>query len=204
MNVLIFGASGATGRHLVEQALLQQYHVTACVRDPAKLNLAHHNLILVQGNVINYHAVENAIKGQDAVISALCANRPFKYDQAVVDGMANIIKAMEATHIKRLIYLSTAGVKESRNDAGFAIRYIAPKVLRTEIAGHEAREKMIKQSHLKWTIIHAPALTNGAQKKQYQSGENLKATSFLISLSRADVADFMLKQLADNNYVCKT
>ncbi len=204
MNVLIFGASGATGKHLVKQALDQQHHVTAFVRNLAKLEIKHDNLKPVQGDVIDYNAVDNAIRGHDAVISALGADSPFKYDQVVVEGMANIIKAMEANNVERLIYLSTAGVKESRKDAGFAIRYIAPKVLRTEIAGHEAREKMIRQSHLKWTIIHAPTLTNGVQKKQYQSGENLKAISFLITLSRADVADFMLKQLTDNSYLCKT
>jgi len=204
MKILIFGASGATGRHLVKQALDQQHYVTAFVRDPAKLTIEHNNLKLVQGNVINYQEVENAINGHDAVLSALGANSPFRYDQVVVDGMENIIKAMQAAKVERLIYLSTAGVKASRRDAGFAIRFIAPKLLRTEIAGHEAREKMIKQSHLKWTIIHAPALTNGEQKKEYQYGENLKATSFLVALSRADVADFMLKQLTDNSYICKT
>jgi len=204
MKILIFGASGATGRHLVKQALDQQHYVTAFVRDPAKLTIEHNNLKLVQGNVINYQEVENAINGHDAVLSALGANSPFRYDQVVVDGMENIIKAMQAAKVERLIYLSTAGVKASRRDAGFAIRFIAPKLLRTEIAGHEAREKMIKQSYLKWTIIHAPALTNGEQKKEYQYGENLKATSFLVALSRADVADFMLKQLTDNSYICKT
>jgi putative NADH-flavin reductase len=204
MNIIIFGASGKTGHHLVRQALEQGYTVTAFVRDPAKLTAKHEQLKVVQGNVSDYSTTEQAIKGQDAVLSALGANNPFKYDQAVVDGMSNIIKAMKSTGVKKLIYLSFVGVKESRKDAGFVISYIAPKILKPEIAGHEAREKMIRQSQLDWTIVQAPTLTNGPLKQKYRSGVDLRTKAFIITLSRADVADFMLKQLIDDRYICKT
>jgi putative NADH-flavin reductase len=204
MNVLIFGASGATGKHLVRQALDQQHQVTAFVRDPAKLDIRHEHLKLEVGDVINYNAVENAIRGKDAVISALGAKSPFKFDQIVVDGMRNIIKAMKKTNVERLIYLSFIGATESRKNAGFVIRYVAPRLLKTEIKGHALREQMIKESSLKWTIVHAPTLTNGPKKGQYQSDENLKTTSFVVSISRADVADFMLRQLNDKSYLNKT
>ncbi|MEO5581652.1 MAG: SDR family oxidoreductase [Saprospiraceae bacterium] len=204
MNIIIFGASGATGHELVNQALTQGHFVTAFVRNPAKLNIVHHHLKIIEGDIIHYPIVEAAIKGQDAVISSLGAASPFKFDQTVVDGVQNIIKAMEKTRISRFIYLSFVGVKESRNTAGFVIKYIAPRLLSTEIAGHEKREKMIKQSSLEWTIIRAPTLTNGKHLRQFRSGEGISSKGFTVIISRADVADFMLQQFESNNFIRKS
>jgi putative NADH-flavin reductase len=203
MHILIFGASGATGQHLVRQALDKQYFVTAFVRHTRKISIKHELLKQLQGNIIDYEVVRKAMSNQDAVISVLGAKSAFKYDQSVVDGVGNIIRAMESTGVKRFIYLSFLGVKESRKDAGFFIRHIAPKLLRTEIAGHGAREKLIRQSNLDYTIVQAPKLTNGKQKSIYKSGESLTSRAFVISLSRADTAEFMLKQLTDNDYLRK-
>lgn len=203
MNIIIFGASGKTGHELVNQALEQGHNVTAFVRKPDKLNVKHQGLNVIQGDVINYQLVEEAIKGNDAVISALGASSPFKFDQSVVDGFGNIINAMEHNHINRLIYMSFIGVKESYKNAGFVIKYITPKILSTEIAGHEAREKMIKRSQLDWTIVRPPTLTNGKLTKQIRSGENSSANGFTVTISRADVAYFMVEQLNHKAFIKK-
>ncbi len=204
MKILIFGASGATGQHLVKQALEQQHHVTAFVRNMGKLTLRHENLILAQGNIIHDETVNRAVQGQDAVFSALGAQSPFKFDQAIVDGVQNIIDAMNRHQVKRLIYLSTIGGKDNREDFGFFVRHIAPVLLKNEIAGHEIRENMIKQSSLDYTIVQAPKLTNGKYTGKYKSGEFIKSKSFATSLSRADTAEFMLKQLTVREYIRKT
>ena len=201
MNILIFGATGKTGRHLVTQALDKGHHVTTFVRDPAKLTIRHERLSIIKGNVADYAKTEEAIKGHEIVLSALGAKSPFKFDPVIVQGMNNIIRSMESNGVKRLIYLSFVGVSNSRKDAGFMIRHIAPRLLKNEIAGHEAREQMIRQSRLDWTIVHAPKLTNGPSEKRYRNGINLKSKSFVTSLSRADVADFMLQQITDNKYI---
>ena len=203
MIILIFGASGKTGQHLVSQALDKGNIVTAFVRNPDKIKMQHPNLKIVQGNVIDYEKVEEAIKGQDAVLSALGASSPFKFDQSVVDGTANIIKAMQAQHVDRLIYMSFIGVKESRKAGGFVIKYIAPTILSTEISGHEAREKMVVQSPLQWTIVRPATLTNGKQKGNYRSGEEIASKGFTATISRADVANFMLQVLNDKKYLQK-
>jgi putative NADH-flavin reductase len=203
MNILIYGASGATGHELVKQALAQRHNVTAFVRNPSKLKIKDDKLKVIQGDIINYQLVEDAVKGQDAVLSALGASSAFKYDQSVVDGVNNIIKAMEMTGVSRFIYMSFVGVKESRNTAGFVIKYIAPKLLSTEVAGHEAREKMIKASQLKWTIVRAPTLSNGKHMAQFRTGEEITSKGFTVMISRADVADFMLRELTDNNFIRK-
>lgn len=201
MKILIFGASGKTGRHLVSQALERGHCVTAFVRDPEKLSIRHEKLRVIKGDVADYSKTEEAIKDHQVVLSALGAQSPFKYDPVVVQGMNNIIRAMESNGVKRLIYLSFIGVKESRKDGGFMIRYIAPRLLKNEIAGHEAREIMIRKSKLDWTIVKAPKLTNGIAGKNYRNGLHLKANSFVASLSRADVADFMLQQITNGSYI---
>jgi putative NADH-flavin reductase len=203
MNILIFGASGATGHQLVTQALEQRHQVTAFVRNPAKFTLSHKRLRVIQGNINECESVEQAVEGHDAVLSALGANSPFTFDQALVDGLSTIINAMESARMNRLIYLSFVGVNQSRRDAGLLIRHVAPKLLRTEIAGHEARESIIRQCRLNWIIVRAPMLTNGPLTKTYRSGENLRSSSFAVRLSRADTADFMLTQLTDTRFVGK-
>jgi len=203
MKILIFGASGKTGQHLVSQALDKGHSVTAFARHPEKITIQHPSLKIAQGNVSDYDKVEEAIKGQDAVFSTLGATSPFKFDEAVVDGAANIIKAMKAQTVSRLIYISFIGVKESRNAGGFVIKFIAPRLLSTEIKGHEAREKMIQESSLQWTIIRAVTLTNGKHTGKYKSGTDITANGFTATISRADVADLMLQALTDNNSIHK-
>jgi putative NADH-flavin reductase len=202
-NVIIFGASGKTGQELTIQALAMGYIVTAFVRNPLKLKITHDNLKVIQGSISDFEKVSLAIKGQDAVLSALGAASPFKFDQSVIDGTENIIKALKIEGTSRFIYMSFIGVKESRNTSGFVIKYIAPRLLSTEIAGHEARESMIKQSGLNWVIVRAATLTNGKHTGQYRRGEGVLAKGFPVSISRADVADFMLNQVTDDSFLRK-
>jgi putative NADH-flavin reductase len=203
MQILILGASGKTGHELVKQALTQGHLVTAFVRTPSKLEITHHNLKIIQGDATDYHAVENAVKGHDAVFSTLGAASPFKYDQSTVDGLNNIVNAMETTGVNRFIYMSAINVEESRKHAGLLIRVLGTTLLRTETAGHEAREKIIRQSQLDWTLVRAGALSNRKHTGNYRSGEDIKAKRIAASISRADVADFLLRQLTDPSYMKK-
>ncbi len=201
MNIIIFGASGNTGQALVRQALAESHTVTAFVRHPEKLKVTHEKLTIIQGDVKDYAVVENAIKNQDAVLSALGVSKPLQRDPVVIEGISNIIKAMERTHVKRLIYLSFLAVNQGREEAGFVIKHIISRIVRNEIADHEEKEQMILGSPLAWTIVRPPKLTNRAGKGLYRSGETIKPKSILPTLSRADVADFMLKQLTDTTFL---
>ena len=158
---------------------------------------------LVQGDVKDYASVERAMAGQDAVLSALGVSTPLKRDPIVIDGVRNIVKAMEKTNVKRLVYLSFLGVKESREDAGFLMNHIVARIVHNEITDHEEKERLITSSRLAWTIVRPPKLTNGPLTNTYRNGEDIKPKSFIPTLSRADVADFMLRQLADNAFVRK-
>ena len=203
MNLLIFGASGRTGQELVRQALEQKHVVTAYVRHPEKLRINGDQLRVCLGDVMEYEKVEEALDGCDAVISALGAASPFRYDRSVVEGMRNIVKAMERKGIRRLIYLSAMNVVESRKNAGLVVRILSTSLLRTETAGHEDREQIIKNSKLDWTFVRPGKLSNGGLTRRYRSGGGIRATGALAQISRADVADYLLKQLTDRTWLGK-
>ena len=204
MNLLIFGASGMTGRELVRQSLAQGHIVTAFVRNPARLDVQNANLRIIQGDVSDYSLVERAVKDQDTVISALGVSQKLKSDPAVVDGVRNIIRAMEMNRVNRLIYMSFIGVRESRNNAGVLIRHLVSRFVRNEIADHELKEQLIRSSRLDWTIVRPPKLTNGSQTRKYRNGEGIRTSSLLPTMSRADVADFMLRELKERNFIRKS
>jgi putative NADH-flavin reductase len=203
VNLLIFGASGGAGRHLVEQALAQRHGVTAFVRDPARLPLVHPDLQLLRGNVLDAGTVERAMAGRDAVLVALGAPSPVRRYPALTAGLRHIVGAMERAGVSRLVYLSFIGVHDSRRLGGFFIEHVASRLLRHSIADHEENEALIRRSRLDWTIVHAPKLTNGRRTGSYRHGEAIQARSPFPAISRADVADFMLAQLDDRTYVCK-
>lgn len=203
MNILIFGASGHTGQELVAQALSDSHNVTAFVRTPGKLTITHERLKVIEGNVKDYNTVENAIKNQEAVLSTLGVSKQLKNDPIVIEGIKNIIKAMEQVNVRRFIYLSFLAVGDGRKDAGFVIKNIISRIVHNEITDHEEKERLINSSSLEFTIVRPPKLTNGLKKGLYRSGEIIKAKSILPTMSRSDVADFMLKQLTDKTFLRK-
>jgi putative NADH-flavin reductase len=201
MNLLVFGASGATGRQVVTQGLERGHTITSFVRTPAKLTIAHPQLKMVHGDVGDAAAVSNAIKGHDAVVSTLGVGAPLKHDPVVVDGVHNILRAMSDWGVRRVIYMSFIGVRDSRNAAGFVVRYIARWPLRNEIHDHEIKEGLVMNSALDWTIVRPPTLTNGPRTGKYRIGADIAANSILPTISRADVADCILQELENGAYV---
>jgi putative NADH-flavin reductase len=203
MKALIFGASGGTGRLVVETALAQNHLVTAFVRDPSKLSLSHPHLRIEQGDVGDAARVEAVVAGHDGVVSTLGVGKPLNSDPVVVTGIRNVVASMERHGVRRLVYLSFIGVSESRASAGFILRYVARFPLRHEIADHELKERVIRASQLDWTIVRPPKLTSGAALGTHRIGEDIVAGSLLPTLSRADVAAFMVRQLSDPTYTRK-
>ena len=203
MNVLVFGASGKTGREVVRQALARGFNVSAFVRDTARLPLAHANLRLVKGQITDPKAVARAIEGHPCVISTLGVGLPLRHDPVVIEGVRTIARASEHASIKRLLYMSFIGVSESRGAAGFLLKQLAGTVLRHEVADHEVKEAAVAESLVDWTIVRAPKLTNGRLTASYRVGEDIEARSPLPMMSRADVADFMLRQLSDQSFIRK-
>lgn len=204
MKLLIFGATGGTGRELVAQALEQGHVVAAFARNPAALSLNHPHLRVVKGDVLDHDSVESAIKGQDAVLSAL-GTRVLTKSTILSEGTKNIITAMEKLGVRRFICESSLGVGDSRGQLGFLYGYILiPLFLRNIFADKEIQERYIRQSKLDWVIVRPAVLTNGPRTEGYRSGFGVADKSIKGKISRADVADFMLKQLTDKRFVHKT
>lgn len=203
MKLLVFGASGKTGREVVRQALARGFDVTAFVRDTARLPLAHANLRLVKGDITDPKAVANVISGQTCVISTLGVGTPLRHDPNVIEGIRTIARAAEHASVERLVYMSFIGVSESRAAAGFLLKRLTTTLLRQEVADHEAKEAAVAESLVDWTIVRPPKLTNGRLTASYRVGEHIHARSPLPMMSRADVADFMLRQLTDQSFIRK-
>jgi putative NADH-flavin reductase len=203
MKIIIFGASGRLGKYVVQQALEAGHLVTAFVRTPSKLGIEHDALTVLQGDITHFGEVEQAIAGQEAVISVLGPTRP------LVPGMMelaakNIVSVMQAHHIKRLISITGAGVRDPQDQPGLFDR--AMKALLTLMAGEVLRDSqanvnLIRFSSLDWTIVRFPRLLDGPHTGKYRVGYVGKGSG--IKISRADGADFILKELGKNEYIHK-
>src|SRR5690606_35170919 len=126
-----------------------------------------------KGNVADPISVDDAVKGQDAVICALGAKTPFKKDRVLVEGVQHIVKAMEMHAVKRLVYLSVIAIRDHREDLGWMMNRLIPLVMHNVIEDHTRKENFILNSKLNWTIVRAPKLTNGRFTGKYRTGERL-------------------------------
>ncbi|PKN93641.1 MAG: NmrA family transcriptional regulator [Chloroflexi bacterium HGW-Chloroflexi-6] len=201
MKIIVFGASGGTGQEIVKQALEAGHEVTAFVRNPAKLAIQHPKLKMVTGDVKDTAAVENAVAGQEAVISALGPTRP------PVPGMMekaaqNIVAAMKNAGIRRLISTTGAGVRDPQDQPKLIDHLM--KGLLTLMAGEVLKDSaanvvVIRASDLDWTIVRYPRLTDGLFSGKYRVGYVGQNSG--TQLSRADGAHFVLKELVEGKFV---
>jgi putative NADH-flavin reductase len=202
MNILVFGASGATGTEVVGQASQRGHRVTAFIRSGAAPATAAHEPTIVRADVRDRDAVTTAVDGHDAVLCALGAATPLRRDPVLVEGIRTIVTSMEGKGVPRLVYLSFLGVREGRPQLSFlGRRLVAPLLMLNVVADHEAKERIIRESTLEWVIVRPPRLTNGPRRGTYRSGVGIQATSMIPRISRADVADFMLRQLEQDTWV---
>lgn len=201
MKLSLFGATGRTGKHILEQALEAGHEVTALVRSPEKLITSGDQLKVIQGNVTDAARVEEAVAGADAVISALgpTDNKP---TFTVSRGTALIIDAMEKHGVRRLVVSAGAGVEVSQDDPqfinkviGFLVRTFSKNVYEDMARTVEA----VRNSNLAWTVVRVPMLTDDPAKgnvKVAYVGKGMGAR-----ITRADMAEFMLQQVEDDAYL---
>ena len=202
MRLIIFGSTGSVGRLLVEQALQDNHLVTAFLRDPAKLTITHSNMKVIRGDVLNYQSVEKAMKDQNVVLCTLGAGSK---GNVRAEGTRNIIRAMEYHGVKRLICQSTLGAGNSKGNLNFFWKHIMfGMLLKQAYKDHELQENYVTQSKLDWTIVRPAAFTNGRRTGNYHHGFGPHEKGLTLKISRADVADFILKQVTQNTYLRKT
>ena len=200
MRVLVIGATVGTGRQLVRQALDLGHEVTALVRRPKKLKIEHPRLRVVKGNVLDYASAESAMQGQNVVVCALGTKRFLFPTRTLSEGTRNILRAMKACNVPRLICESSLGVGSSVGRLGVLFTFFVVPVILPFIFWDKIRqEKLIEESDADWLIVRPGVLTNSDARGTYRHGPNLGNFLWSVRISRADVADFMLKQLTDDS-----
>lgn len=201
MKVAVFGATGRTGIPLIEQALAAGHEVTAFVRDPARLPVLHERLRVVQGDVQDATPVEEAVKGQDAVLMVL-GHTKSSPKNVLTQATENVLDAMKKHGVRRLVNLTGAGVADPQDQPKLFNRVMSVLLkvaARDLLADSERQAEAIKQSGVEWVIVRVPMLTEGPHTGNIKVGYVGQGTGPRIA--RADVADFMLKQLTDNTYL---
>jgi len=195
MKIAVFGASGKTGILVVYQALNQGHQITAFARQPSKVTIQHKNLRIIEGDIMDYSKVNQAVEGQEAVISALGVNKN-KPGTILSEGTRNILKAMEANGVKRFICMSSAGVLG--NDAGFWFgKIVIPIFLRYVFEDKKRQLTVIRESASDWIVVRPVGLTDAPKTGTYKINPGNPTSR---TIPRADVADFMIKLCANKQY----
>lgn len=201
-RVLIVGATGGTGRQLVAQALERGHEVTALVRNPRKLGVEHPRLRILEGDVLDPASVEAAVQGQEAVISALGHKRYFGPTRILSEGTRNLLRAMETHGVSRLVCQTSLGIGDSAGRMGlYYTFFVIPVVLPFYYWDKTRQERWIAASDVEWVIVRPAVLTNKEARGTIRHGRRIGSLILTKRVPRADVAAFMLDQLADDTYL---
>lgn len=203
-KVLVFGASGKTGRIIVKKLLKEGYPVRAFVRNLRKVSdISHPGFTVSQGDVRNAKSVEDAVKDCDMVVSALGNLKIFK-NTDISDGVDNIIAAMKLHEKSRLLFMSSLGVGDSKGQLGLIYNLIyLPTFLRNVFRDKERQEKLIHESGLAWTIIRPAGFIPLPLPFRYRTCVMPSRPRILPIMSRYHTADFIVTEVRNNQYIQK-
>jgi putative NADH-flavin reductase len=196
MRLFILGATGGTGRQLIDQALARGHHVTAFVRSPEKLRSRREGLGVQQGDPRDAAVLTAALSGHDAVLSALGPPGP-RRSTILSDSARATVAAMQSTSMRRLLIVSAAILFE---DMGVLAALLRRTLLKNVVIGSGEMEQIVTASNLDWTILRPPRLTNAPLTGRYQVADN-RFPPGKRTLSRADVAHFLLDELVHGAHV---
>ena len=203
MKLLIIGATGPTGKEIVNQALAQGHAVTALVRDAAKAGFAAPVQIAL-GDVLNRASLKKALSGQEAVVCSLgsAATGPFKEMTMLSEGTGNLIAAMKDLGVLRLVCITGIGAGESKGHGPWYYNWlIQPLLLRGVYDDKTRQEAAVRESGLDWTLVRPTLLTNGAARGEAAVRAFTQLAGIQVGvISRADVAAFCLREVADGRY----
>ena len=195
VKLFVIGATGRTGREVVQQALARNHQVTAFVGSPENIGLKNERLIVLKGNVMDENELFRAVQNHDAVISTLGPREVFKPSSMLHDSAVATTRAMNRAGVKRLVVLSAAA-----HFPGILNR-IASFIMRNHMRDSLSMEAIVQGSGLDWTIARPPRLTQ-EDYTTYRSREDA-APKMGFSLSRKAVAAFMLDGIEQNKHVRK-
>lgn len=208
MKIVIFGATGLSGKVILKEALSKKHQVTVLVRNVNDFKIQDENLTVIQGSVLDRNIVNEVLKNQDAVIQSLGVGgkgngKPTTF---VSDANKIIIEEMEKTNVKRYIAMSNIGAGDSYTFMPWIFRkLILPyfmKWLQVIVEDKNRMEPLIMKSNLDWTIVRSAGMTEKPLKGTINASLDGKGLKFTITLT--DLAKFMVAQLEDKKYFKKT
>jgi putative NADH-flavin reductase len=196
MRIAVIGASRGVGLELLKIALEEGHEATALLRNPAKLSISNPRLKIVKGDILDAASVAAAASGQDAVCVCIGTPATRKPVDVYSRGIECVLAAMGRGSRQKLVAVTGIGAGDSKGHGGFFYdRVINPLLLGTIYADKDREESLIKASGVEWLVVRPGFLTNGPRTGKYRVLDNLTGIT-AGKISRADVADFILKQLA--------
>jgi putative NADH-flavin reductase len=200
MNLIIFGATGGIGQHLVTQALEAGHKVTAVARRPAAIQMQHPRLTVMQGDVLQPETLRQPMIGQDAVLSSL-GSVGKELTTVYSEGVSNIMAAMQKAQVRRIICVSANGLEPGPLWQRVVAKLVLWKLFRESFTDLVRMEAIVKSSSLDWTIMRPPRLTDGPRTGIYQTAIN-KHLTHGSKISRADLANAMLANITNPASSC--
>ncbi len=195
IELAIVGATGPTGRELVQQALAAGHVVTAGVRSPKTANLPT-NVRLVEADVTRASSLIALVTGQDAVLCALGSKLSRKPTTLLSGGTKNLVGAMTSAGVRRLVCITGIGAGDSKGHGGFLYDHIIQPLLLSEIYKDKTRqEEVVRASGLDWTIVRPAMLTNGPATGKFREIIDISGVT-AKKISRSDVAAYVLRAVA--------
>jgi putative NADH-flavin reductase len=205
MRILIVGASGATGREIVTQALERGHEVTALVRRPGRFRIRDARLRIVAGDILDRAAVDAAVAGQEAVLSALGHKRWLIPTRILSRGTEHLLTAMERHAVRRYIGVTALGVGDSWWRGGlYYTLFLLPVLLQFYFLDKLRQERLVRASDLDWTLVRPGALTSGRARGRWRAGTKIGNPLWTVRIARADVARFLLDELAAPRHLRET
>ena len=195
MKLFVIGATGRTGREIVDQALARGHHVTAFVRSPEGIKRKNERLAVIKGNAMDENQLGNAMQDHDAVVSTLGPRQVFKPTSMLHDSAVSTTRAMQRSEVKRLVVLSAAA-----HFPGIPNRILS-FILRNHMRDSLRMEEIVQASGLDWTIARPPRLTQ-QDYTTYRSRERA-APKMGFTVSRKAVAAFMLEAIEQKKHFQK-
>ena len=207
-KVLIIGASRGIGLETVTAALRAGHSVRALARSAASIPIQDASLDRVSGNALDNDTVRHALRGVDVVIQTLGVDISpraiFERTTLFSQSTRVLIDAMKGAGVKRLIAVTGIGAGDSRGHGGFIYDAIAfPLILKRVYDDKDVQEWIIRSSDLDWTIVRPGLLTNKPATGRYRVLTASKDWQFGV-ISRADVADFLVRQVDDRSLIGTT
>lgn len=203
-TIALFGATGPTGKYIIEEALKRGYTLSVYTRDAKKLEAFAGSVEIVVGDLQDRDAIAKCIQGVDAVISALGPNgAKVQTDRPIMHGLSNIISVMKQSSVRRLIQISTASYRDPKDGFDIKARALAlmfKVIARTAYDDIKSTGELIANSDLDWTLVRIPFLKDDPANGQVDVG-SYGRTKLGMRLSRGNLATFLVDQVTEKVFV---